>query len=521
MFVKNIERNVMEGILMLLLPLDIEKFVKVNDVEEVTNPIALNGSMPTDDGLFSFKVFGFPGSPERQENYAYINLNSIYFHPMVYLILTQIDRNFSKILTGERLVSIKGGKLEPDPKGSSGIEFLYENWEKIKWKPDPSWSKKKSDRYKILMLLDKKVVFIKKFIVCPALYRDITFSIAENVREIPEINNMYNYLIVSAAKTQSGFLFIDSQKKLKVQQMLLDIHKFFLDMLPKKTGVFQDKLLGKFVDYAVQAVISTPKVHVDHPANLEVPFGYLGIPLHLVVNMFTPFVIKEIDTFFNEYLIAKGHIPVYEIKELQPIGKTKYIEIPKEIRAALTSQTVSKWINHIMRNPQNRLDPIFISLGGKEYGIDIFDKEFPYRHSTLLDLFYFNTYKVVANKSVLFTRYPVEDYLAPHYGKVNIITVEDILPEITVFGYPVKRYPDLKQKIRWIESVRYNQAYCAAAVADFDGDRIKIVGIYTDEANQEANDIRQSLRFIVDGESKPVRNTGNEGNLGIYMLTKD
>ena len=50
--------------------LDSEKFVKVNGLKEVSNPIMFDsGNVPTKDGLFSTEPFG-TSSRDRKETFA-------------------------------------------------------------------------------------------------------------------------------------------------------------------------------------------------------------------------------------------------------------------------------------------------------------------------------------------------------------------------------------------------------------------------------------------------------------------
>lgn len=43
--------------------MNIDKFIKVNDIKEVSNPILFDkGYYPTTDGIFSYEIFGRPGS---------------------------------------------------------------------------------------------------------------------------------------------------------------------------------------------------------------------------------------------------------------------------------------------------------------------------------------------------------------------------------------------------------------------------------------------------------------------------
>ena len=59
---------------MKLYLLNIDKFVAVNELQEVSNPIALGrGFIPTPDGVLSQEIFG-TSTKERKMTFAYLNV---------------------------------------------------------------------------------------------------------------------------------------------------------------------------------------------------------------------------------------------------------------------------------------------------------------------------------------------------------------------------------------------------------------------------------------------------------------
>ena len=117
---------------------DVKEFIELNHLKEVTSPVLFQrGDVPHPDGLISNEIFGVT-TKSRKETFAYIDLGNHFFHPHIYKVLRRIFRNIDKIVSGEEYYSIdQDGHLKLDENGSTGIEFLYENWENIKWdKPD-------------------------------------------------------------------------------------------------------------------------------------------------------------------------------------------------------------------------------------------------------------------------------------------------------------------------------------------------------------------------------------------------
>ena len=180
---------------------DVNKFVKVNNLEEVTNPIIFNkGNIPSIDGLLSTEIFG--RTPEdRKTKWAYIDLGAKFFNPVVYKSLLRIDRRFEGIVNGLEFYNIdsKGDLIKSDEEhGYTGLDFLYKNWEKIVWKDRESNTA--NERIKLNRALKKNEVFIDKIPVCPAFYRDINISEQDTGKiSVGEINQIYSKIQIGRA----------------------------------------------------------------------------------------------------------------------------------------------------------------------------------------------------------------------------------------------------------------------------------------------------------------------------------
>ncbi|MEI2419142.1 hypothetical protein V6O07_02625, partial [Arthrospira platensis SPKY2] len=73
--------------------------VKKEKLLPVTNPIyfTMNG-IPTEDGLFSSEIFGNMGTPTRKSRFAYIELNGVFLQPIMYKVLTSLDKNVERCI---------------------------------------------------------------------------------------------------------------------------------------------------------------------------------------------------------------------------------------------------------------------------------------------------------------------------------------------------------------------------------------------------------------------------------------
>jgi hypothetical protein len=447
---------------------DMDHFIQVNKMRPVIDPIFLSADgSPTQGGLFSSEIFGRPGSEERRRRWAYIDLGGRFLHPLVYKTLCQLERKFPQVVNGDKRVldiSKDGTFIYADDesdKGWVGLDALFEAWPKIRW-GSGSETGQRSERVKLLNTIPREKAFITKWPVMPALFRDVDVTPGSSgSKEIPPINYLYVQVMNSAPSKMSGLSFADGARKLRAQETLLEIHKSCLDMIASKKGLIQEKVLGKHADWGVLTVISGPTVaKAEKPGDQEVPFGYVGIPLYLAVNLFQPFVIRSLGERF---------FPITSGQERQLLaGNQKFLELPPEARAQLGPELYRKWISRYMRSQGNRLDlPCVTAKNGKEIPLPIYDGILG-RPTTLTDLFFIAVSKIVEDKHVMWTRYPVEDFLSQHFAKVSLLTTE-LTEEVTLGESVYHRYPVLRPPITWIDSIRIPAVATPAAGADFDG----------------------------------------------------
>ena len=118
----------------------IKEVIAINKLQKVTNPIVFGrGAIPTPDGLLSTEIFGVT-STERKETFAYIDLHGYFFHPKTYKEVKRLDRRFESIVAGTKkyIISEDGGLIQDEENGQTGLKFLYDNWEKIKFEKNDS-----------------------------------------------------------------------------------------------------------------------------------------------------------------------------------------------------------------------------------------------------------------------------------------------------------------------------------------------------------------------------------------------
>jgi hypothetical protein len=82
---------------MRLSILNVDKFIKENDVKEVNNTIFFIGNLPQPGGLFDPEIFGYFAEEEKYK-FGYIDLKGYYIHPLVVINMMRMGSLGSLLL---------------------------------------------------------------------------------------------------------------------------------------------------------------------------------------------------------------------------------------------------------------------------------------------------------------------------------------------------------------------------------------------------------------------------------------
>jgi len=494
--------------------MNINTIIEVNKLPQVSNPVYMEDDLiPTRDGIFSYDIFGKPSSTKRKFQFAYIDLKRKFLHPVFYILITRTYRMINDIINGSKFVTLKNGIIVESEDGETGLDFLYNNWEKIKWPTEGNLSRK--EKIDILKKFSKDEIFCDKWLVCPPFYRDLQSRVGEASQSTDEVSPLYSKLIAYTNNISlTNDIFTGKITEFNVQTTLIDLYNLLTAKIKGKQGIIHKNLMGKSTDYSVRAVISAPKICTNNYKDQQIPYGHIGIPLHLTINLFLPFVLHELERYLSDFKENKIVFSSFEGKEIvnQTVDK-------------LESKTLVKMINLFARSHENRLMPFVITDKEGKVPISVHNFETAMKRKfTLTDILFLATYNATRNKYVLATRYPLEDYrnIAPHAIKI-ITTYETImLPSLTEPGVHLN-YPVLRgDKTFWIDSVVVNNSYLAGwGSGDFDGDMVSIKGLYSQEANLEIENIIKSKMSLVNTSGEPSRTiTQKEPLIALYELTR-
>ena len=495
---------------------NISELVEKNQLPEITNPVYVNADKtPTDDGIFSYKIFGRPGSKRRKLQFAYIDLGRPFLHPVAYRELCRICSATASIIGGTKTYTISStGEIVEDEKGGTGLGWLYKNWEKIKFKDRDNKSRK--NRIELLSSYDKNTLFCDKWITIPAFYYDLNFTREMSRITIDEIGDLYVGLLskCQSLKNESEF-FTSFALEAKVQEQLVAAYDYFIGKIGKKSGILHGTLLGKNTDYTSRGVITAESFENAQTYNdAAVKFEDIGVPLYQLASLALPFVSHELRLMLGD--VGTDNFTVQ-------LSKGRAVQVGY---SSLSSDYAEKFVANFARTKKFREEEFFIKDSeGKALPVlnNIHYFESLGRPVTNTDVLYYIVKRIIKDKHILCCRYPLEDYRNVSFHRPVILTTEQTIAfngsgEESETDY---LYPDLKSKpVKWNDTIQIHPSVLEGMGADFDGDTVTLKLIFSKEANAEIENYIYSPKNISDLTGSISRSFGKEPILAMYEFTK-
>lgn len=518
--------------------LDIDKLIEVNHLQEVTSARLFSSKMTYDpDGLLSNEIFGL-SKGDRRNTFAYIDLKQPFIHPHIYAkVLKSIYKNIIYLVAGQRRFSIRNGELVEDENGWTGIANLYDHWDEIDWSKKNSANKVNK---KLLENLTRDQVFIKKFLVCPPAYRDVMLSgTMDSSDHVNELNNLYIKLLRMVSTLGEGGLLFRTRyaSQMKIQDTLVDIMTYFKNQISRKQGLIRKNLLGKSVDYGSRVVISAPTYNNEKIGDNMVDFEHSALPISQCISNFRPFIESWMINFFTHEVINDPNLITF-YDNGKPITAT--INDPE---VQFSEKNINKMINDYSLNPDNRYKIIEVEvnvptaegnriakavmhLKGKVLFENNVDKEIV-RPMTITDILYLACVDCCEKRHVMISRYPVGTDKGIIFTKIRVQSTTNHI-RVIYNGKEYLYYPyiDLdtehdKVGIQFIDTLVTSNAHLDGMGADYDGDQVTCRGIWSDEANAEAEQIMNSKMSALNITGTNSKVVAKEVFNSLYELTKE
>jgi len=463
--------------------MNIDEFVDINKLKPVTSWVMLQrGNTPHPDGLLSNEIFGITPK-DRKNTFAYIDLGHVFFNPHVYKIIMRFFRNVEKVINGTLYYKIDSEGhliLSDEVHGKTGIQFLYDNWNKIKWEYTDSTAR--NERIDVITKCKKNEIFLTKFPVIPPFYRDVAGGSGGGNTVVP-INTFYTSLIryASILKENDSFDFSLYSTQASIQNTLVEAYDYFKQKLEKKNGMLRRYLMGKNTDFTTRTVITATPFHANVAEDMQVNMEYTGIPISQILSLCNPFIMAYLKSFFERNIINDPTL--YYVKNN---NTTDVVEV-KSPELIFTQKFLEKKMNSFIKDPDTRFEPIevpltngktmYLKFTGKRTDLSSTDEiaSISNRRMTWTDLFYMACYDAVKDKHCIITRYPLLDQYGLFTSRISVLSTSRTVP-MQVGETLYKYYPDIdpnlpKSKVpaMFVDSTRFALAYLPGLDGDFDG----------------------------------------------------
>lgn len=521
--------------------LDLDRLIQVNKLEEVTSPRLFSNKMMYDPaGILSNDIFGI-SKDDRRSTFAYIKLNQEFIHPHIYQkVLKPMFKGIIYLVSGQKYYSIKDGMLvEDDEHGWTGLAALYDHWDQIDWKKHRTSN---STNKRLLVDLSRDRIFVNKMIVCPPAYRDVMIAgTMDSSDHVNELNNMYTKLIRSVALLQEGGLFSRTQyaTQMRIQDILVDIMDYFRNLISGKSGLIRKYLIGKSVDYGTRSVISAPPYRNEKISDNIIDVEHTAVPISECCSSFYPFIEAWLRNFFTREIVNNPNLITY-----YDIDTKKEFTAPiKDPEIQFSDKNIRKMINDYSLNPDNRFKiiTVVVSIPGQKKdtlknavmmlkGKQILENNASKvlnRPLTLTDILYLACVDSCEKRHVMISRYPVGTDKGIFFSRVRVqSTLDHVHLVFNGKDYPFYPYIDLKTPqdrvgVQFIDTLNMSNSHLDGMGADYDGDTVSLRGIWSDEANDEAEKIMHSKMSALNITGSNAKTVAKEVFNTMFELTKE
>jgi hypothetical protein len=185
-----------------------------------------------------------------------------------------------------------------------------------------------------------------------------------------------------------------------------------------------------------------------------------------------------------------------------------------------------------MKNPGSRFKIMYLDDKGEKpinmTYLDVKKNETVTRPITLTDVVYLACKSAIvdADRHVYTVRYPIGDYMGAFFTKVHILSTNNTC-EINFNGEVYDTYPviDLEAShnrvaTSFADTLTPSNSRLQAIGGDYDGDTVKSVGIWSDEANAKAEELMMSKIYNIKPDCTTMYSIQIECLGGLYALTK-
>ena len=477
-----------------------------------------------ENGLYSTLTFGDINTKERDSLFSYIRLNTTLLHPFIFRELLKLNSNYKDLITKKRtfiwdekesdfIASIEEGS-------NNGYGFFMEHYLDIVFKPTGS-----DQRQLRIDLLNKfrKESLIKNHLIIPAGLRE--YEVDDDGREKEdEINPLYRKLLAISKSVDSNELEennpVYDNSRWKMQETMEEIFDVLYRLVTGKKGFIQRKFARRRVFDSTRNVITsmdTSSAIMNSPKQVKAMDTQFG--LFQTLRGILPLAVNLLKNDWLPYCFSEGseYANLIDPKTLESVSQKLSI---KSYDKWTSSEGLEKVIMSF-QYPSKRHNPIFVD--GKYLALIYQDEKYIklFNDITMLpegfdrdkvralswgELLYHCLYDRLDDIFAIVTRYPVtgegSTYPSHAYVKTTIdsLTVTELNDnwEVDDNSKVFYEWPNVTKNSQWIDSMSPSSVRLALLGADFDGDTMSALFVYSDEAVAECKNLLNSKKSLVD-----------------------
>lgn len=358
--------------------MNVREYIKREFLSEVTSPMMYEPSSTSFHpfGLYSERIFGQVGTPERISKLGYISLHCDILNPIVYLNIIAVCSWYKDLIEG-KIYAIYDEKEESftvvdkdNPEAKTGFAFFMEHVAKLKYQKNDS--RTRSDKIDVISKSIKDDSYIiNHLLVCPAGWRDVKTDSSGKL-EVDAVNKLYTSLLVMSTEIKSSSTspllrsFFDNVKY-HIQLKVVELFTHWKTFYEGKTGFGQAHYSKRNLALGTRGVITTPPMLATSPDDPRyIKHNETHLPLYHCAKAFIPVVVHALNVLFTAQIYTLGSI---KVPAINPKDLTiKYVEVePSSVTYALDSKSKHGFINSFS-NTLGRHDPVTIdSVDGQSY----------------------------------------------------------------------------------------------------------------------------------------------------------
>lgn len=470
------------------------------------------------NGLFSNVIFGNIGSDTRMLRPAYIDLKLKIFHPLVFITIERLGKKYKEILAG-RLYA-RFDKVEkdfvPDPEnGNTGFHFFCQHLDEIVYKTTES--NKRDYKISLVEKYGRSSGLFKTFLVIPAGLRDYTVD-DKGVPSEDEINDFYRKLVglhikLSNLNITEETIALYDPIRYQIQMLVNDIYRYIKGLIDGKSKFIQAKWSSRGVAGSTANVITAlPNVIKDLDYENNVNFNSTVVGLYQYLKALGNITANRLHSVFLSHIFSTDR---NEVRLINPKTlKSEYVKLNQKTYEDWTSlegvnNIINKLNQDVIKNEYVKMDgyyPALVYDEGKTVKI-IFDTEYmdpsldikKLRPITYAEMFYISVVGIVNRFPALVTRYPItgRGSIYPTYPYLKTTKLsKHVSIEVGGSTYDAPEYPIIPND--YVRSMAPHYTHLEKLGADFDGDTMSFILLYTEESIKEVDELLNTKEYYLN-----------------------